>query len=309
MSVFQFGHAGVDLFFVISGFIILFVHYDDIGRPERLSHYIGRRLTRIMPTYWVALAFTIVLSLGGGHNFPAISDLTWSASLLPSHNAPLLGVAWTLQFEIAFYTVFCLLIINKTIGISLLSLWLGWIVLAKFQIFIWSWTPPSLYGFYNLEFFLGMMMAYLLRNRSVLFPRLILTTGLVLLTVASIAEDTNLIDGYADMSRLVYGTASALIVLGVAAAGRKGLIAIPSWLETLGTASYSIYLFQFVFIGLLWKAWLAAGLDGKLPHVAIFPVLAVAGVAGGMAMSRLIEYPVMRLVRRLGRPAPVVAIP
>lgn len=309
MSTFQFGHAGVDLFFVISGFIILFVHYDDIGRSERLSHYIGRRLTRIMPTYWVALAFTIVLSLGGGHNFPSFSDLTWSAALLPAHSAPLLGVAWTLQFEIVFYMAFCLLIINKTMGLSLLSLWLGWIILAKCQIFVWSWMPPSLYGFYNLEFFLGMTMAYWLRNHSVLFPRLILTTGLVLLAVAAIAENTNLMDGYADTSRLVYGTASALIVLGVAAAGRRGLITIPSWLETLGTASYSIYLFQFVFIGLLWKAWLATGLDGKLPHVASFPVLAVAGVAGGMAMSRLIEYPLMRLVRRLGRPAPAVAIP
>ena len=66
MSIFQFGHAGVDLFFVISGFIILFVHYDDIGRPERVGRYLGRRLSRIMPAYWVALTFTIVLSLGGG---------------------------------------------------------------------------------------------------------------------------------------------------------------------------------------------------------------------------------------------------
>jgi len=85
MCVFQFGHAGVDLFFVISGFIILFVHYDDIGRPERLGRYVGRRLSRILPTYWVALVLIVVLSLGGGHNFPHLIDLAWSASLLPSY--------------------------------------------------------------------------------------------------------------------------------------------------------------------------------------------------------------------------------
>ena len=58
-AAFQFGHAGVDLFFVISGFVILFVHWEDIGRPQRISRYAGRRLTRILPIYWVALALTI----------------------------------------------------------------------------------------------------------------------------------------------------------------------------------------------------------------------------------------------------------
>ena len=53
-QIFQFGHAGVDLFFVLSGFIILFVHFRDIGQPGRLSYYANRRFTRVMPTYWVA---------------------------------------------------------------------------------------------------------------------------------------------------------------------------------------------------------------------------------------------------------------
>ncbi len=305
MSVFQFGHAGVDLFFVISGFIILFVHYDDVGHPGHLSRYLGRRLSRVLPTYWVALALTIVLSLGGGHGFPPLFDLAWSASLLPSHTEPLLGIAWTLQFEIVFYAVFFLLILNRPLGLTVLLLWLGWIVLAKFDSSVGGSAPHSLYGLYNLEFFFGMAVAYWLRNHTVLLPKLILMIGIVLFVGAAVAENTNLIDGYADVSRLIYGPAAALIVLGAAAAGRKGLITVPMWLRTLGTASYSIYLFQFVFIGVLWKLWLAAGLDGKLPDIASFPVLAVAGVAGGIAMSRLVEYPLMGLVRRIRRSRPV----
>ena len=81
-GVFQFGHAGVDLFFVLSGFIILFVHFDDIGRPQRIQRYVERRLTRVLPAYWVAVAITIGLSLAGGHSI-ALSDMAWSIMPLP----------------------------------------------------------------------------------------------------------------------------------------------------------------------------------------------------------------------------------
>ncbi len=46
---FGFGHAGVDFFFVLSGFIIMHAHATDIGKPERLSRYLWRRVTRIYP--------------------------------------------------------------------------------------------------------------------------------------------------------------------------------------------------------------------------------------------------------------------
>ena len=74
MDIFQFGHAGVDLFFVISGFIILFVHYDEIGHPERAPRYLWRRFSRIMPIYWVALAVTVALSVAGGTHFLIFFD-------------------------------------------------------------------------------------------------------------------------------------------------------------------------------------------------------------------------------------------
>ncbi len=50
---FGFGHAGVDFFFVLSGFIIMHAHTADIGKPERLYRYLWRRATRIYPIYWI----------------------------------------------------------------------------------------------------------------------------------------------------------------------------------------------------------------------------------------------------------------
>lgn len=297
MSAFQFGHAGVDFFFVISGFIILFVHYDDIGAPARLGHYLKRRLTRVMPIYWVALALTVILSLAGGrHGFPSPLTLIWSIFLLPSHTEPLLGIAWTLQFEIVFYIVFSILIFNRMAGVVVLSFWLVWIVWAAAGNNDTE-LPQSLYGVYNLEFFLGMTVAFLCKNYRVLAPRCILVFGLVLFLSASLAEDGHFFNGYSNLARIAYSIPSALIILGATETECRELIIIPAALRTLGAASYSIYLFQFVFIGVLWKLWLAAGLDARMPHVASFGLLAGGGVIGGILMSRLVEYPLMRLMR------------
>jgi len=298
MGIFQFGHAGVDFFFVISGFIILFVHYDDVGSPKRLGRYVSRRFSRIMPTYWVALAFTIILGqLGGHHEFPSLLDLAWSVALLPSRHEPLLGVAWTLQYEIVFYSVFCLLILNRILGLSVFGIWLGWIILVKCGINIVGDLPGSPLSLYNVEFFLGMAVAYWIRNHTVSMPRIILAVGAVLFVAASVAEGTQVINGYTETGRVLYGSTAALIVLGAAEASRQNLITVPKALQVLGAASYSIYLFQFVFIGVLWKLWLFSGLGEEIPPAASFPLLASAGVAGGITMYRLVEYPLMQLVR------------
>ena len=96
VGVFQIGRAGVDFFFVLSGFIIAYAHREDIGCPARLGHYLSRRLFRIMPTYWIALALTLML---GGYTLPAF-DMARAALLLPSsHGLPVI-VAWTLQVRV-----------------------------------------------------------------------------------------------------------------------------------------------------------------------------------------------------------------
>ena len=117
--------------------------------------------------------------------------------------------------------------------------------------------------------------------------------------------------GHATSSTLVAvgGQVYALCACPIALAGRTDALPIPSWLRILGSASYSIYLFQFVFIGIAWKLWLAAGLDREVPHGLAFVPLAVAGIGGGILMSRCVEHPLIRMVRRGGpriRPRPAV---
>ena len=102
-DLFVFGHAGVDFFFVLSGFIILYVHAKDIGRPHRLSHYLQRRFTRIYPFYWAALLLTLaVMSVSKAQIFPSFFHVVSSVLLIPLSGDPVIPVAWTLQNEVTF---------------------------------------------------------------------------------------------------------------------------------------------------------------------------------------------------------------
>ncbi len=278
---FQVGHAGVDLFFVISGFIILFVHRGDIGRPRRLPHYLGRRFTRVVPLYWV------VLATAGGQPV-ALLRLALSATLLPTVAEPVMGIAWTLQYEAVFYAVFAVLILHRLAGLALLAAWLAWIAAAACG-FGADEVPSALCGSYGLEFFMGMGVAQALHRGWAPPPRL--AAGAGLLGGAGVLEGVGVLDGYGALTRLAYGLPAALLVLGVAAADRAGGLTVPGWLRRIGGASYSIYLFQFVFIGAAWQAWRAVGLDRHAPAFACFLALSAAGVAGGLATGNCSPSP------------------
>jgi peptidoglycan/LPS O-acetylase OafA/YrhL len=294
----QFGHSGVDLFFVVSGFIILFVHRRDIGRPSRLGHYLARRFSRVMPMYWIALSLTVLVSFAGAHAMPSLARLLWSALLLPSDEVPVLGVAWTLQYEILFYGLFCFLIINRSTGLLILAVWLGWILADWLGLMnSASIVPGSLNGPFNLEFFLGMGVAYWLGRGTVMMPRIILAVGLLLFAAAAMAEDAGIFDGYASCARLVYGIPSALLILGVVEAERSGKLSVPIWMRALGGASYSIYLLQFLFIGFAWKLWVVLGLDARMAMWAGFLFLVGAALAGGIGTAQLVERPLLDIVR------------
>src|SRR3954451_23086289 len=91
------GSAGVDLFFVISGFIITLVSWNSFGRIDQVAPFVARRLIRIGFLYW--LLTTIYVVSGSFSPWHVLA----SYLLLPVDGPPILSVAWTLVYEVMFY--------------------------------------------------------------------------------------------------------------------------------------------------------------------------------------------------------------
>ncbi len=295
LTVFQAGRAGVDLFFVISGFIILHVHRRDIGRPDRLDHYLLRRFQRVFPLYWLALALTVVMGLSGAHGLPSIGTLAWSSALLPTMKEPVLGIAWTLQFEIVFYGAFATLVASRSGGIALFAAGLAFIVPTMAGLGLFG-SPSPLCAAFAGEFFIGMAASTLLDRGPVGRPWTLALLGSALMAGSYALDTAGLLTGVA--ARLAYAVPAGLLVLGLSAAERAGGLSPPGWLRSLGSASYAIYLFQFVFIGAAWKIVSATRLVEGLPTVALFGLLLCSAVIGGLSVSRLVERPLLRAMRR-----------
>jgi exopolysaccharide production protein ExoZ len=113
------GAAGVDLFFIISGFIIVYASEPLFGKPAGPQVFFLRRLIRIAPLYWTVTAFFIVLFLASPNGFAAtiaasntsIGAIIASFMFLPFARPdgtmfPLHSVGWTLNYEVFFYVIF-----------------------------------------------------------------------------------------------------------------------------------------------------------------------------------------------------------
>ncbi|MFC0242363.1 acyltransferase family protein [Rhodopseudomonas telluris] len=121
-------HAGVDIFFVISGFVMYMMAADQFGRPGAPAAFMRRRLIRVAPLYWVftllAILTVVVLpervqstQLSLPHILASLLFVPWRA---PSGAlVPPLSVGWTLNFEILFYSVFAFgLLFRRAIGLA-----------------------------------------------------------------------------------------------------------------------------------------------------------------------------------------------
>jgi peptidoglycan/LPS O-acetylase OafA/YrhL len=291
------GFRGVDFFFVLSGFIILFAHLDDVGRPSAWKDYLNRRFVRVFPIYWLYTAgFVALLLLGFGTDaeFPTSPRdwlTTWTLVRFSAVEPPL-SVAWTLFHEVAFYAMFSLLILNKRLGIIALAIWACLCIVFYDYPLEAQRTPWNVYtAGYNLFFLFGMAACWLYRRGGDGFVEF--GAGLAIAIVAGVTM------GLPDnLSPLILAVGFALLVAGATKMERGGYINVPGFLNYIGNASYTIYLAHIPILGLLMKVALASGLYGAVGARATYIIVLSTTIASGCAAYALVEKPLLAFLRR-----------
>jgi peptidoglycan/LPS O-acetylase OafA/YrhL len=297
--VFGFGHAGVDFFFVLSGFIISFVHNDDIGKPGRLGRYAWRRLTRIYPIYWFITIFEVARAavsdtaaerLGAWH-------LVRSAILLPDAAEPPIGVAWTLEHEMLFYCAFALAIASRRTGFVLLGLCLV-LGIANIALPSGGFLFDFLASAFHLQFLMGIAAARIVSVTRVPGARIIACLGAVAFLIVGLGENAGLY-GVGDVSEhMLFGAASMAVIVGMVGAERDGTLQAGGFTLLLGDASYVLYLLHLLVGTLFVRAMGVAGLIPAVPPVIALIVATLGCVASGIVVHLYIEMPALEWIRR-----------
>lgn len=303
------GSAGVDIFFAISGFIMVQVTRGR-ERSWRLSlRFLMERVGRIYPMYWIWLGLAIVLYLrhpGWIAKLPTYVPHYWASALLwPEGNAPILTVGWTLIHEMYFYLVFGLLLLvvpAKGFGYAL-SLW-GLSVLClrigfpKADHPVWQIATHPL----TLEFVAGALIGLRFGNGmgAARSPYRNLIEALLLLPLLHLVRLHLALGLSSEWQRVLCdGIPAALIVAATASLELRPGFRAPAWMVRIGDASYSLYLCHVPVI-LVGYGWLRANGRFCLQECPLPGLLVgISAIAIGMASHYFLEKPIQRGVKRI----------
>lgn len=296
-----FGSAGVDIFFIISGFIMVHAtrNFDPASnRIHQAFDFFVRRAIRIIPLYWLALLF---LNRHVLRNGTADTSLTYDFLFIPRFNPshggeifPSLIVGWTLNFEMFFYIIFGFSIIFGK-GKYLVSVLTLLALVAAGQ--LWGFQHSAVLRVWtgNIlgEFALGMGI-YLIVSQNHWTPRPVVAAGVFALSFVWLAFPNGAVPRL-----LADGVPSALIVWSGLHLGR--MIRPMKVLTLLGDASYSIYLTHVFALPHCYKALNRLQLSEPTAAniIVVLTLCTVASAIVGVIVYYLVEKPLLRAMTAL----------
>jgi len=306
--------SGVDIFFVISGFIIFYIARNlDPGWRSAIDFTV-KRLIRIAPLYWFYTFLMLIAAylFGSSLQHPNINVGHFLASLLliawprPGDGAlfPFLGQGWTLNYEIVFYSTAALTLFSAR-HLRIYYLTFAIIVAIVIGRFLSAGRPVI--GFYTgsitLEFIFGVWLCHIQRSVRPLNPSVCL--ALIGIGVAGLLVSAlPMLD---DVPRaLKQGVPATLIAAGFVLGKRtaSGASRIRTILEQLGDASYSLYLSHPFVVNAVALVWLATV---KTHPFAFALITYVAALAAARVSYLAIERPLLRSLRERWESDTIVA--
>lgn len=304
------GGFGVEIFFVISGFIMWHTTATaDISAAE----FWRRRIIRIVPLYWFFLSIVVIVALLLPQLFYSTvvtpKNVLKSFLFIPHYHlvqtnviAPILIPGWSLNYEMFFYLLFGLAVFvpSRTwraviLAVQLLGLVLLGRIFQPTDAVAATYTSPEL-----LKFLDGMVLAMIYRASGLNNPRLgfaLIVVGVFFSPLIAVSSVFGMIDGFAGLS-------STFIVAGSLAFEAVVRRAPNAVFHAVGNASYSIYLSHLFFLRLselLWRHFALFGSSRALDATYIACALTFA-VGGGIAVYYCIERPILFAFRRSHSP-------
>jgi peptidoglycan/LPS O-acetylase OafA/YrhL len=282
---FPIGAVGVELFFVISGFVIFMT----LGRCASASDFLMSRFSRLYPAYWAAALLTwIVGSLWPLPNqaytvSQLFVNLTMSQGFM--NVEPIDGVYWSLNVELCFYIVMLALFtcgfLNHTVKLCAI-----WLTLAALNRWLADhgvdlpWKVQQLLVLRYTELFVGGIIFYKIYAENLRLEYLLLLIGCICLHA---------------FAQGMQGFVSILAIfglVGIAVSGRAQLLCARP-LIWLGTISYTLYLTHQM-IGFTIIRGLASY---NIPSVVVIPTTILIMLSIAWVITYLIEQPLMRYIR------------
>ena len=303
---FDIGAGGVDIFFVISGFLMWAITQDPAVTP---AGFLWRRVTRVAPLYWISTLALIGLVVAAGPGLiPQVklepSHVVLSLLFVPHLDPaglpfPLLPPGWSLSYEAILYLIFAAALTGPrhwrfgTVLVSLVLITLlGLVVRPLFPLF----ANPMM-----LEFAAGVVMAKFMGDGYRPGPALswsLIGVGLVAFVLL------RLFGIHSDIQRwFLWGAPSVLIVIGALGVEAGGRLPRSDALKRVGDASYSIYLCHWPVIAA------AAKFAGNSNPWLFVPLTVATSVAAGLLVRPALEKPMIRLLRRLEPRPRVLSVP
>jgi exopolysaccharide production protein ExoZ len=315
------GGFGVDLFFVISGFIMPFIIYGGLYREHQsplmdAGGFMWRRITRIWPMYTLTILMVMLISalvakgtisnptadLAYLFNASKIEPAWFLETITFTHwvRPPILGIGWTLQVEFLFYAAIAIVLLLRAKTLEALEVGLLAFFFVAFMVSPISLIASSLSNAMIIEFMLGVFL-YRIVSRGVLMPKAIAAfVALGSIPAFLTIEYQHLVN----LSGLIYrpiawGIPAFFFVWS--ALSLEHVTKDVKWLSLLGDASYSLYLVHGFVAPLFAFFWVNHGLESSIPYWIYLPAYLIVCQAAGLLAHLYVEKPINNAVRKFKR--------
>ena len=305
-NFFQNGYFGVDIFFVLSGFVIYYSSQKYLENGNCIE-FLKKRIIRIYPSFWLFLLFPLTLVffllpqfIADKSAFEPINYL--KVFFLVFDHQQISQISWTLSFELYFYLLFFLMIFNRNFKyLILLILILATINLIDENLFSDIYSTKYLFSPLILEFFLGVLIFYIVSkiNKNYILGFCVLfVVSIISFVFINYLSSNNIIYITKHNRVLNFGLASFLLILSLVLIEKFNTIKSFKILILIGDASYVLYLIHSIILSLFDNKFILSGkfivLNNQLTTILVCCFIVTLSVF----LHLIIEKPMLKYLNK-----------